>query len=175
MRVRDLMSTRLVTLNVHADLDLAEGLMSIMRVRHLPVVEGDRLVGLVTHRDLLRASLSSLAAHDPEEEDALKIAIPVREIMHTEVRTIAPDADLREAIRIMERHKFGCLPVVEDGQLVGIITEADFLRLTRVLLDRIESLSPDALASLVGELDLGGDEDDDEDDPVAKAVREVGA
>jgi CBS domain-containing membrane protein len=126
MQVRDLMSTNLVTLNVHADLELAEGLMSLLRIRHLPVVEGDRLVGLVTHRDLLRAALRSPLRGS---------RVPVREVMRVDVTTTGPDADLRDVVEVMLGHKYGCLPVVDaQGRLEGILTEADFLRLTGLLL-----------------------------------------
>ncbi len=129
MQVRDLMSTDLVTLNATADVELAEGLMSLLRIRHLPVVDGDRLVGLVTHRDLLRASLRS----------ALRGSrVPVRELMHVDVTTCGPDADVRDAIDVMLDHKYGCLPIVDDGgRLVGLVTASDCLRLTAALLDRV--------------------------------------
>ncbi len=153
MKVSDLMTKQVVTLNLHSDLELAEGLMAIMRIRHLPVVSGERLVGLVTHRDLLRASLSCLAGHDPESEDSLKVSVAVGEIMTARVATARADDDLRQAIGRMRNHKFGCLPVVDDeGKLVGIVTEADFLRLTEVLLERVDSLDLDSLRELATEV-----------------------
>ncbi len=160
MRVRDLMSTDLVTLNVQSDLELAEGLMAVMRVRHLPVVSGNKLVGLVTHRDLLRASLSTLTAHTAEEETALKTSVSVERIMRSNVATTTPDADVRDAIRRMRKRRWGCLPVVDDQQeLVGIVTEADFLELTQVLLDRVESIDVESLRALAAELRAERDED----------------
>jgi CBS domain-containing membrane protein len=130
MQVRDLMSTNLVTLDVHAHIDLAEGLMSLMRIRHLPVVDGARFAGLVTHRDLLRASLRS----------ALRGSrVPVRELMRIDVTTCGPDADVRDVVEVMLGHKYGCVPVVENGgRLVGLVTESDLMRLTAVLLSRVD-------------------------------------
>ncbi len=153
MHVRDLMSRDLVTLNAQSDLDLAEGLMAVMRVRHLPVVSGRQLVGLVTHRDLLRASLSPLTDHSAEEEDRLKSTVPVARIMRRKIATARPEDDVRDAIRLMRRRRYGCLPVIDDeGDLVGLVTEADFLELTQVLLDRVQSIDMETLLELAADL-----------------------
>ncbi len=154
MRIHELMTSKVVTLNASADLDLAEGIMASMRIRHLPVVSAGQLVGLVTHRDLLRASLSSVQRHDPEAEDAFNRSVKIADIMRREVATILPDADVRSAITQMHQHKFGCLPVVDAAaKLVGIVTEADFLQLTHILLDRLEALDPQSIDMLAEDLE----------------------
>jgi CBS domain-containing protein len=93
-------------------------------------VEDDqhRLVGLVTHRTLLRLlSRGRIAPGD---------AVPVSEIMHREVVTVAPDTPTLEAVALMKEHRIGCLPVVEaDGRLVGMITDRDFLTMAGQLLE----------------------------------------
>ena len=138
MLVRDLMSRDVVTLDADESLLLADDVMRLGRIRHLPVVEGGRLVGLVTHRDLLRASVSSLAGLTRDEEATIKRAIPVREVMSKHVTTIRPDQDALEACRILLERKLGCLPVVDDGgRLVGILTEADFVSLARRFLESL--------------------------------------
>ena len=129
LKVRDLMSTELITLDEDEDLDLADEIMRLGRIRHLPVVRGSELVGLVTHRDLLRAQVSVFADLSPDETHELNRRIRVREIMNRQVRTIDPDATALEAARLMRTNHFGCLPVVEKGRLVGILTEADFVQL----------------------------------------------
>lgn len=138
LRVVDIMSTDLVTLELDETLQLAEMAMKHGRIRHLPVVKNGALVGLVTHRDLLEAQVSSLAEATTEELADLKLSIQVREIMATDIRTVAPQTPVIEAASLLKSHKFGCLPVVEDGKLVGIVTEADFIDLAIRALKALE-------------------------------------
>jgi CBS domain-containing membrane protein len=128
MRVREIMQKEVATLGLEDSLDVAEDIMTLGRVRHLPVVAGDRrLVGLVTQRDLLKASVASvLKLGRSVEHDWLK-AIPVRLVMSSEIQTVSPDDSLEEAVRLMISKKFGCLPVVDNGKLVGLLTETDCL------------------------------------------------
>jgi len=129
MQVRDIMTSPVFAVGHTDNLKVVEDLMEWKHVRHLPVIaENDRLVGLITHRDLLRACVSSIAGISRQEQDALLRGIPVQEIMKAEVLTVGPNADAREAAQIMLDRKIGCLPVVDGKRLVGILTEADFLR-----------------------------------------------
>lgn len=130
MKVKDLMSCDLVTVGRHTDLHRAGQMMSLTGIRHLPVVVGLDLVGLLTQRDLLRVSVSTLAEIDDVERTQLLREIRVSEVMNTELECIGPDEDVREAIDLMMEHKYGCVPVVENGRLVGILTETDFMKLT---------------------------------------------
>ena len=129
MRVHEIMQKEVATLGLEDSLDVAEDIMPLGRVRHLPVVAGDRrLVGLVTQRDLLKASVASvLELSRSVEHDWLK-AIPVRLVMSTELLTVSLDEHLDEAVHLMISKKFGCLPVVENGKLVGLLTETDCLQ-----------------------------------------------
>ena len=136
LRVRDIMSQELITLQSSETLDLADEIMKLARVRHLPVTDGEALVGLVTHRDLLNAQVSALADLTRGELQEIRSEIPCSMIMQKDVRTVTPDMTALEAARLLEDHKYGCLPVVEDGILVGIITEADFLHLVVKALEK---------------------------------------
>ena len=131
LTVGDVMSRELVTLSDYEDMDIAGEIMQLRYIRHLPVVDEDgQLAGLVTHRDLLRVSVSEVAGIDPEERRSLLRRIPVRNVMRTDVCVIQEDAPLIEAGRQMMKNKFGCLPVIDtDSKLVGIVTEADFVEL----------------------------------------------
>jgi len=135
MSVADLMTADVVTLTEDETLAHAQRCMARGRIRHLPVVREDALVGLVTHRDLLAASFSIFAEVDASEQRRVFDTVPVVEAMHRDVVTVSPDLSVSKAARILLENKYGCLPVVNDEQrLLGIVTEADFLRLTVQLL-----------------------------------------
>jgi CBS domain-containing protein len=116
--VGDFMTRDLVTVKETDDLALAESILKLGGIRHLPVVREGRLAGLVTQRDLLRSA--AVRAHR---------ATLAGDIMVRDVVTVRPDTSLVQAARLMLANKFGCLPITEeDGTLAGIITESDFVR-----------------------------------------------
>jgi len=128
MLVKDVMKTQLVTLNADSKLGFAEDIMYLGRIRHLPVVRGDCLVGILTQRDLYKASLTSMLTNWKENKEFLD-SIQVSEVMTKNVATISPDATVEDAAQIMIDKKVGCLPVVKDkNKLVGLITETDVLQ-----------------------------------------------
>lgn len=130
LQVRDLMTQGVFVVNVDDDLETVTNLMDDRNIRHAPVVDGaGNLVGLVTQRDLLRTGLSGQGQLPPEAERQARLHVIVSEIMNPDVVTARPDQDIRDAARIMLENKFGCLPVIEDHRLVGIVTESDFVRL----------------------------------------------
>ena len=129
-RVAGLMTTPPITVRPEDRLATAWRIMRTHRIRHLPVVNGDgRLVGLVTHRDLLAASSSSIIANGEEERVQLLTWAGVGDVMETHLSVAHPDESAAAAGERLLRHKIGCLPVLKgDAQLVGIVTEEDFLR-----------------------------------------------
>jgi len=139
LTVKDLMTRDIFTLQATDNLALARSLMDLARIRHIPIVDHDMsFTGLLTHRDILSATVSKLAGVDSQTQEELDMGIPVQEIMNTRVKTIHPDDNLRDAAGLLLEHKYGCLPVVMDGKLVGILTEADFLSLTISLMDALD-------------------------------------
>ena len=139
-QVRDLMTTPVFSLKETDSLFRARNLMDLQRIRHIPILTADnRFAGLVTHRDILAATISRLAELGPETQKELDEGIPIREIMRVGITTVTASTTLGEAATILLRHKYGCLPVVEDERLVGILTEADFLRLTISLLQAVDA------------------------------------
>lgn len=134
--VGDVMSRDVLTLTEDQDLEHLEHAMRMFKFRHMPVTQNRRLVGLVSHRDLLRVSASTLLPSAAEQNALLSRRFHVRDVMVREVDTVRADLGLAEAAGIMLRKKLGCLPVVDpDNVLVGIITETDFLRLAVRLLE----------------------------------------
>ncbi|HVV51215.1 MAG TPA: CBS domain-containing protein [Polyangia bacterium] len=129
--VKEIMTGVVEVLGVGDTLAAARRQLARGRIRHLPVVDGnERLVGLVTHRRILESWVSH--GH-PDEESTGKVArdVPVEMIMGKDVLTVDPATTAAEAARLLETYKLGCLPVVEHGKLVGIVTEADFVRFAR--------------------------------------------
>jgi CBS domain-containing membrane protein len=148
-RVQDLMSSSVVTLTRGQSLPFARELMQLKRTRHLPVVDQDGLlVGLVTHRDLLAAAISSLAPLTNDERDSLQHAVPVASVMREHVWTIDPEAPADAAARLMLDKRIGCLPVTEGRRLVGIITEADLIETAAILLPLLTRPDPAPLLAL---------------------------
>lgn len=135
MYVRDLMARDVVTLDVEDRLDLAEGIMRLGRIRHLPVVSGEQVVGILSQRDLFRAAVSSLLQLGGEAERKWLAAVPVKAVMTPQVFTIGPDLPIRSAVGIMIERRIGCLPVVDDGKLVGLLSESDCLKHLAHVLD----------------------------------------
>src|SRR5262245_49306859 len=113
MYVRDLMRTEVVTLSAADTLDLAEGIMRLGRIRHLPVVLYDRVVGIVSQRDLFRAATSSLLQLGGAAERKWLAGILVHAVMTPHVFTAAPSDPLRSAVCTMIDKRIGCLPVLE--------------------------------------------------------------
>ncbi|MDD3310803.1 CBS domain-containing protein [Pseudodesulfovibrio sp.] len=140
LKVKDLMSSPVFSLRENDSLLSARSLMDLQRIRHIPIVTAENaFIGLITHRDILSATISKLAELDPETQKEIDSGIPIREIMRTDIRSVSPESSLRDAAQILLNHKYGCLPVVQEGALTGILTEADFLRLTINLMEGLES------------------------------------
>ena len=127
-RVRDVMSRKMVTISESDTLSTVEDIMTLGHVRHMPVVRAGKLVGVVSERDLLRASLSNLTEFASEERRAFLHVVEIAQVMSAPPIVIDVDASIEEAARVMAEHKIGCLPVIENGSLLGLVTETDVLR-----------------------------------------------
>jgi CBS domain-containing protein len=135
MEVRQLMVRDVVTLEVGTTLDIVDDVMTLKRIRHLPVMENGVLVGLVTQRDLFRAGISSILEFRKHAVKEWLAQIQVREVMTQKLVTIGADAPVEDAVALMIDRKIGCLPVVADGKLVGLLSETDCLRYLRRILE----------------------------------------
>ena len=135
MFVRDLMQTEVVTLEVGDTLDLADDIMRLGRIRHMPVTAHGQLVGILSQRDLFRAAISSALQLRPAAEREWLAKIHVREVMTTKVFTVEPDEPVHTAVTHMIEKRVGCLPVVQHSKLVGLLSESDCLRFLARLLD----------------------------------------
>jgi len=138
-KVSQYMQTEVVTVQPDDPVELAADLMSWERIRHLPVEDGSgKLVGLVTSRAVLR-HFAALAKR-PSERDVSEAgkgqeSVPVERIMRRDLLTVSPDTSTLDAIALMRRQRVGCLPVVQDGHIVALVTEEDFMGIAADLLD----------------------------------------
>ncbi len=129
LKAMDLMTENVFSVNADEDLARLSDLMEDIHVRHMPVKDKEgRLVGLVSQRDLLRSALYTAKDLPLTEQRELLQRMTVGEIMTADPETAEMDDDIEEAGRVMLENKLGCLPVVEGGKLVGILTEADFVK-----------------------------------------------
>ena len=126
VRVRDLMTRPVRTLGRNDKLSVADALMRTERIRHLPVVDEDgRLVGIVSQRDLFFNALVQALGFGTTTHDRMLSTIPVKEVMTENVVTTTPETLVTAAARVMVDRKIGCLPVIEGGALIGILSESD--------------------------------------------------
>lgn len=133
--VRDIMTTELTTLEADAKLLDAALLMRSSGFRHLPVVKDGKLVGLLSDRDVHRASPSMFSNTSPEEYNRLFETTPIEKVMTKDPVSVSPDAPVSEVVRLMHQHKYGSVPVVDaSGGLAGIVTTTDMLRILSELL-----------------------------------------
>ncbi|MCL4463933.1 MAG: CBS domain-containing protein [Firmicutes bacterium] len=125
MLVKDKMTTQVITIGPQTTVPDALALMEEKRVRRLPVVEKDRLVGIVTLLDLVRASPSPATSLSIWELNYLLAKLPVKDVMAKKLYTVKMDAPIDEAAALLRENRIGGLPVVDNGIIVGIITETD--------------------------------------------------
>ncbi len=136
--IKELMRRDLYTLNPNDTLQTARELMVSKRIRHVPILdEAKNFVGLLTKHDVLSISVSTLADIDKSERDELESSIPISEVMTMDIIGAEEDTDLLEAAKYMLSQKNGCLPIFRQKELVGMLTEADFVRLAAHLLERL--------------------------------------
>jgi len=130
MKVRDWMTREVASVRRNDKLAIADDVMQLGRIRHTPVLEdhSDDLVGIVSQRDLFRGALAGALGYGQHAQQKVMSMLVIKDIMATDPVTTTPDTPLADAARLMIERKIGCLPVVEDGRLVGILTESDFLR-----------------------------------------------
>lgn len=126
-RVENYMTTDLFTVQADDPIEMVANLMIWERIRHVPVEDADhKLVGLITHRAVMRFVLSGRST----------LKTPLSQIMKRELVTVTPETPTIEALRTMRRLRIGCMPVVQDDRLVGIVTEEDFMEIASKLLEQ---------------------------------------
>ena len=125
---REIMMGSPVTLKPEDSLDLANDVISLGRIRHIPVVDDGKLVGMITERDLIGAAANKIFGLKQASKSALLKTVIIKDVMKKRVITVAPDTPIKDAVHLMAEKKIGSVPVVSDGSLVGLVTTTDILR-----------------------------------------------
>jgi len=142
------MQRNVVTIAAGEVVSTLEDIMTLGGVRHMPVVRGGELVGVVSERDLLRVSLSNLFSVRSDEKRAFLSGVEITSVMSKPAIVIGADALVEQAARVMAERKIGCLPVIDDdGQLAGLVTETDLLRHFAGVAGELPDQIPDRVAS----------------------------
>lgn len=126
--VREIMMGNPVTLKPTDTLDLANDIISLGRIRHIPVVEDGRLVGLLSERDLIGAAATEIFGLKQKRKSALLKTVLIKDVMKKKVIVTKPGTPIKDAAHLMADKRIGCVPVIENGALVGLLTTTDILR-----------------------------------------------
>ena len=126
--VREIMMGSPVSLKPEDRLDLANDIISLGRIRHIPIVDDGRLVGILSERDLIGAAATHIFGLKQKSKSALLKNFSIKDVMKKRVLTVGPDTAIKDAASIMQKKKIGCLPVVTDGAVIGLVTTTDILR-----------------------------------------------
>lgn len=126
--ISEIMSTNIIAVNRDDDLETAELLFKKHKIRHIPVVNGDVIIGMLSYSDLLRISFADAVFEDESEVDALVYNMfTIDQVMVKHVVTVPTAATIKEVAEILSKKEFHALPVVDDGNLVGIVTTTDLI------------------------------------------------
>ncbi len=128
--VSTIMSTQLVLLNTTDSLVKAEHLFKKNRIRHIPLIEkSKKIVGMLSLTDLLRISFADGAYEDEEDiESVVYEMFTIPQVMAKNVKSVAPEATVKEVAELLSKEEFHALPVVKDGELLGIVTTTDLIK-----------------------------------------------
>jgi len=130
MLIKDVMTTQLITIESTSSLDTARQIFEKNQIRHIIVIDNDKLVGILSNHDLLRVSFGDTYGDDQATvDDAIVNMLTVKDVMRHEPVFITPDSSIEDAIFILLNRRFHSLPVVENDSVVGIVTTTDFLKL----------------------------------------------
>ncbi|SNR14511.1 CBS domain-containing protein [Tenacibaculum jejuense] len=127
--VSKIMSANLVTLSSIDDLTTAEELFKTHEIRHIPVVQGEEIIGMLSHTDLLRVSYAeTVQEYETEVDIVLNSIFTIEQVMTKNVVTVNASDTIKEVAEVLSTREFHALPVVENNVLVGIVTTTDLIK-----------------------------------------------
>ena len=126
--ISKIMSTNIIALNRDDDLETAERLFKRHKIRHIPVVEEQVIIGILSYTDLLRISFADAVDEDDDEVDSMVYNMfSIEQVMAKHLVSVPSTASIKEVAEILSKKEFHALPVVDDGRLVGIVTTTDLI------------------------------------------------
>lgn len=127
--ISSIMTTNLITLDVNDGLDKAEHLFKKYKIRHIPVIEKNMIIGMISMNDLLRISFADGAYREEENiSSSIYEMFTLRQLMIGNLETVSPDATIKEVAELLVKREFHSLPVVENGTLKGMVTTTDLIK-----------------------------------------------
>ncbi|MCK0123632.1 CBS domain-containing protein [Gelidibacter sp. F2691] len=128
LAVSTIMSVKIITLKKDDDLEKAEHLFKKHKIRHIPVVDGNAIIGILSYTDLLRISFADAVDENEDEIESLVYNMfTIEQVMAKNVVTVSSDTSIKEVAKILAKREFHALPIVDDGSLVGIVTTTDLI------------------------------------------------
>ena len=134
MNVSEIMTREVITLRPESNLREAIAVIQKFRIRHIPVVESGKLVGIVTDRDIKRATPSLHGGVSQDDYERVLNETRLFQVMTRDPLAVTPDAPVKQVAKLLVEKKYGALPVVSDGALVGIVSDIDLLRVLHDML-----------------------------------------
>lgn len=126
--VSEIMTENVITLNHTDDLDAAEAIFKQNKIRHLPVVSGDKIIGMLSYTDLLRISfVDAVDDHDEDVEAVVYNMFTIEQVMAKKLVSVTKDTTIKEVAEILAKKEFHALPVLDNNKLVGIVTTTDLI------------------------------------------------
>ena len=126
--VSKIMTRDVITLNLNDNMELAEKLFETKHIRHIPIVSGKKVVGILSHTDLMRISFSDLDEEENEINSVVYDLFTIEQVMAKSVISVTSETTIKEAAEILTKHEFHAVPVVDDDELVGIVTSTDLIQ-----------------------------------------------
>lgn len=129
MPITVIMSDNPITLNSDDDLTTAEELFKIHKIRHIPIVQGRKVIGMLSHTDLLRVSYKdNVEEYETEFDTVLNSEFTIEQVMTKNVAAVSTKTTIEEVAKILSKREFHALPVLEDDELIGIVTTTDLIQ-----------------------------------------------
>jgi len=127
--VSNIMTTNLIILDVKESLDKAEHLFKKYKIRHIPVIENEKIIGMISLNDILRISFADGAYREEENiSSSIYEMFTLRQLMIGNLETVSPDATIKQVAELLVKREFHSLPVVENGKLKGMVTTTDLIK-----------------------------------------------